>query len=198
MNESLALMVDDLADDPEAQAIGHLAIVTFADEAKTHYPLTHMEKTGVVDVLPRGGWTNYVGAWDHMLRQLGDDIRQLEDSGHRIITPTIFFISDGQPGGQDIKQPTAEWKRYHDKLFTDLGSHKPRIVALGMGGVREDTILAVRSVDPAGPACIAEPGALASDLLKSMMREVLASIRTSAARGEFVFTVPPGMRRIDR
>ena len=197
MNDSLALIMDSLRENFDAMSIGWLGIVTFANDASTAYPLRPIKETRAISPLPQGGWTNYMAVWRHLKATISEDVRSLQQQGHKLMQPVVFFITDGNAGAKDEPQPIAMWKPLHEALCTTTVHERPRIVALGMGDVNRDTVLAIRSLDPPGPACIADPGEPASALLNSIIHMIIHSIKNSAGNGTFEFEVPAGMTRLD-
>jgi uncharacterized protein YegL len=197
MNNSLGLMLETLNDNHEAAAIGRIAIITFADTAQTHYPLSRIDAPGTLNPLPRGTWTNYKGVWDHLDRTIKNDIAQLKQNGFRPKQPVVFFITDGNAGSAQQAQAMSVWKPHHDSLTSRQFTERPRIVVLGMGDVNRETVLALRSIDPPGPACLAETGEPASTLLEAIISVIVKSIGLSATSGNFRFNTPRGMTRLD-
>jgi uncharacterized protein YegL len=193
ITESLSLLIDEIYDDDEAQAHSHIGVVTFADVATVHLPLRHVRDNPVIRPLPKGSWTDYVGVWKLLAQVLPEDVARLRTAGFFVRRPTVFFLSDGQPGNSQVLQRTDEWKVHQDRLRSAMRDDAPRIVSIGLGGAVERVVLDVHSTDPHGAACIAERGSFISDLVKPVVRQMTRSIRTSTRKGAFDFQVPPGM-----
>ncbi|GHH57960.1 hypothetical protein GCM10017774_78600 [Lentzea cavernae] len=197
MNDSLGLMLEELAEDIEASAIGRVSVITFADKATTHYPLTPIGKPGRLDPLPRGSWTNFVAAWEHLRDTIRADVGQLVEQNFRPKRPVVFFLTDGNAGHSKHTQTVAEWSVPRDELCTPDHEYRPLVVALGMGSVDQATVRALRSTDPQGAAFLANPGEPASILLKAIIKVIIQSITVSAAQGSFMVPTPVGMTRLD-
>ncbi|WP_154696964.1 vWA domain-containing protein [Lentzea guizhouensis] len=197
MNDSLGLMLEVLAEDIEASDIGRVAVITFADDAATHYPLTPIADPGRLDPLPRGEWTNYVSAWEHLNTTIRADIDQMVAQRCRPKQPVVFFITDGNAGHSKHTQTVAEWSMPRNRLCSPGYGFRPRVVALGIGNVDRATVRALRSVDPPGAAFLANPGEPASILLQAIIKVIIVSITTSTAQGYFTFPTPVGMTRLD-
>jgi uncharacterized protein YegL len=197
MNDSLGLMLEVLAEDIEASDIGRVSVITFADSAATHYPLTPIGDPGRLEPLPRGGWTNYVGVWEHLNTTLRADIDRLLTEGCRPKQPVIFFITDGNAGHRRRTQTVEEWSVPRSELCASGFEFRPRVVALGLGSVDRATVRALRSVDPPGAALLANPGEPASTLLQAIIKVIIVSITVSAATNSFTFSTPVGMIRLD-
>ncbi len=197
MNTSLSLMLETLNDNVEAAAIGRIAVVTFADSAKTHYPLSRIDDPRPLHPLPRGTWTNYLDVWEHLDKTIKQDVTALTAEGFRPKQPVVFFITDGNAVLRGEPQPISAWKPLHDSLCSPGFRERPRIVALGLGDVHLDTVRAIRSIDPPGPACLADPGEPASTLLDAIINVIINSISMTATSGSFRFKVPQGMTRLD-
>jgi len=200
MNQSLSLMLETLADHPLAKKIAHLGILVFAADAETHYELAPFERGGI-GLLPKGTksgtWTNYVAVWKHLNDVVRQDIDRLQEEEYSLKEPVVFFLTDGNAGAVDIKQPIEKWKPYRDTLCDRSYPYRPRVIALGMGNVNRETVLAIRSDDPPGGAYRADPGQPASLLLDGIMRFIITSIKDSTTQGRFNFKTPPGMTRLD-
>jgi len=197
MNASLGLMLDTLNDNHQAAAIGRICIITFAENASTHYPLTRIDDPRTLSPLPRGSWTNFEDVWRHLDRVVKRDVAELKQEGYSPKQPVIFFITDGNPGSDKRTQTLKDWKPFHDSLCSPKFRERPRIVALGMGDVNAETVINIRSSDPAGPACLAKPGEPASTLLEAVIDVVINSIGSTTTSGSFKFKVPSGMSRLD-
>ncbi|HYQ69834.1 vWA domain-containing protein [Actinophytocola sp.] len=197
MNESLGLMLETLADDIEASAIGRVAVITFGDNATTHYPLTQIDKPHRLDPLPKGNWTDYAAVWEHLNDTVRTDVTELQSKQYLPKQPVIFFITDGNAIVQGRPQPIEKWSAARDKLCSPDFAARPRVVALGMGAVDRAVVRALRSVDPPGAAYLANPGEPASTLLDAIIKVIIVSITRSAARNAFTFPTPVGMTRLD-
>ncbi|PNE13243.1 hypothetical protein B1H26_41360 [Amycolatopsis sp. BJA-103] len=198
IGKSLDLMIEELEDHTEAAAICHLSVVTFSGEAQTHHPLRKLKEISRLGPLPKGTWTNYVDVWQHLDTTVRHDIAALKGAGHVLKQPAVFFLTDGMPGSSSSgATPVEDWKPYHDRLCDRQFVERPIIVALGLGSVNNETLRHVRSLDPIGVACVAEPGEPASTLLAAALNQILISIVSSVSEGKFVFEVPVGWRCVD-
>jgi uncharacterized protein YegL len=197
MNDSLAMMTDTLSEHEAADAVCWLEVVTFAEEARTLFPLSAINQPHHMPPLPKGEWTNYVAVWSHLAETIPQNVRDLQGRGYVLDRPVVFFITDGNAGSKNQSQLVSSWKPMHDALCRPSFRERPRIVALGMGSVNRETILALRSTDPQGAACLADPTEPASTLLTAIIGVIVNSIKDSTHRGVFDFKVPQGMIRLD-
>ncbi|GAD85273.1 VWA domain-containing protein [Nocardia asteroides NBRC 15531] len=197
VSDSIAPMLDTLDSHNEAALIGHISIIAFAHEAWTHYPLRSIGDPATCEALPQGSWTNFVGAWEHLNATVRADMDRLTRQNYHLKQPVIFFITDGNAGAKNISQPITTWRPIKDALCDGMYRLRPRVVSLGMGDVNQATVLALRSDDPPGAACLAKAGVPANVLLKSIIDVIIKSISLSTDGGNFVFTVPEGMQRLD-
>jgi uncharacterized protein YegL len=193
MRDGMIDLLYEIDLEPRACAWCHLSVIAFSDEVQVVLPLTAMTTPNVhLGDLPKGGWTDYAAVFKFLSDRVAQDFAMLDNPGTHIKRPTVYFITDGEPQTHGKAQPDADWLPH----LRALHNHKsePIVVALGLGIVKESTLLQIRAAP--GPACVAMPGVSPGDLLSAIVGDIIQSVLNSTSRGEFSFEVPAGMRRL--
>lgn len=196
MSRELASLVDELDQDNEIRDVAHVSVIEFSGTARVATPLTRVSDTPEIGRLSKGTWTNYVDVWKLLSELVQRDCEKLRSARYRIRRPTIFFITDGNPGSVSGDQTKDDWGPYVDKLASSLGPIAPRIIAVGIGSVKSTVLLDLHSKDPHGAAVVAPESGQASQLVQPLISQIRDSIRNSALRGSFFWRTPAGMRNL--
>ncbi|MFC8428074.1 hypothetical protein [Streptomyces sp. NPDC057253] len=199
MNSSFAGMMEAMDKDVSARHIAHLSVIAFHDTATVVTPLCKIADGAPerpIYALPKGSQTNYADAFRKLDTVIRQDTARLTEQRQHVKGPAVFFITDGRPEVAGKRQADEVWLLERDKLTNPDFPYRPRIIALGLGTVDEDTLRKIATDDPAGAACIADPGATPADLLRSIIDIIVFSVTHSSASGSFVFDTPKGMRRV--
>jgi uncharacterized protein YegL len=114
---------------PDVVAHLRLSVLTYADGARVHLPLTAIDPDIVVPRLSPGGEPTLAPALDELLRRIPDDIATLKASGHAINRPLVILIAVGPVSDG------AEWPAARARLV-DRDTHPswPNIVAFALAG----------------------------------------------------------------
>ncbi len=128
VNQGISTLVNDLQGDSRSNEIGHLALVSFADDCRQDVPLTEIQAftPSTVPELKAGGRTAFGAA----LRKVADCIKaevRLTDKAKEVIgdfAPLLFILTDGEP--------TDDWRGGWQEL-RGLGRRYPYIVAVACG-----------------------------------------------------------------
>lgn len=197
MNTSLQEIYTNLCKDEQASVLAHLCVVEFAGTAKTTRPLLALDN-GKVPPFSKGTWTNYVDVWKLLSNQIPADLEQLRNAGHKARRSTIFMITDGNPGADQIMQREQDWKPYIDALYSkvDDKNRKPRIVAVGLGACNESVLYGLHSRKPHGVAVTANRVDQVGVLVQAVIKQIKNSIINSTQSGSFVWRTPHGMRSL--
>lgn len=193
MNIELSGLIDALEEEPEASQVAHIAVVDFSAEAKSVLKLSVVSSTPSIGKLSQGTWTNYVGVWKYLSSLIPSDFAQLRAVDCAPGRPTIFFITDGNPGAQNVRQVATDWQPHVEALRRSLGALAPRVIAIGLGDVQRQTLLELHSTEPHGAAVIAERSGEASKLVNPLVEQIKNSVRDSTTSGQFTWTPPAGM-----
>jgi uncharacterized protein YegL len=193
MRDSLADLIYEINFSPAARDICHLAVIAFSDDVKTVLPLTPLRNENLtIPVLPQGRETNYAKAFKVLAQAVQNDYSKLSKTCS-VKRPTVYFVTDGEAQIGGKLQPETVWMPELQRLHQL--TCRPLVVALGLGKAREGALRAIRSAP--GPACVAELDAVPGQLLKAIVNSIIFSVVNSAGSDEFVFDLPPGMRRVD-
>lgn len=194
--EGLSALLDGIHDDVEALQNSWFEVITFAGDAQRHLDLVKAEDLPEVAPLEAGHWTNYTAAWEMIGARTLTGYRKLVNEGYKVARPVIFFITDGNPGGQNIKQTEADWAHHITRMNEALGDKAPRIIALGVGHVNRTILLSLHSKRPHGAAAVAKPGHSTTSLMTAALEQIKNTVRDSAVRGRFVWESPEGMENL--
>jgi uncharacterized protein YegL len=184
---------------PLVAAQAHMAIVTFADTARTALEFCQIADPSVRvgQLRPGGGGTSFRAAFDETYRVLREglpDLAKGPDGGKRQVKrPTIYFISDGQPNiDADLwRQSLAQF---------DAHKWRPNRFAFGFGDADRSVIHEIADKDC---GYFADDGKTPMRVIEQILGIVLRSMVTisQAANGGRTGTPPPdpgdGMVKID-
>lgn len=201
MHQAIYKVVKQLNKDVEIRQQVHLAVVEFADSAKTVLKLTRADRDDFhISHFSRGCFTDFAAVWAHLARMIPEDQRKLASTGFKSERPTIFFITDGYPDiGRNREQSVNDWKQYVHAMHRAIVDARryPRIIAIGLGGMsNEDVLLELHSKNPHGAAAIANDINKVSVIVEAVVEQIQHSIRDSASRGKFTWKVPEGMKNL--
>lgn len=195
--DGLNTLLTTLEEETEALQNTWYEVIAFAGNANVHLPLSKAEEMPEVAPLKPGTWTNYAAAWELVSARTVEGYRRLVSDGYDVARPVIFFITDGNPGGENIEQTEADWAHYITDMNKALGDNKaPRIITLGVGRVNREILLLLHSKRPHGAAAVALPGYSTTSLMKSVLLQIQNSIVNSAGRGRFFWECPEGMENL--
>lgn len=196
MNMELSGLAEQLQEEEEARDIAYIATVEFSGNAHSVSKLTVVSAPPIIPTLSKGGWTNYVGAWEYLANLVPNDVEELRQQDRHVERPTIFFITDGNPGSSTKSQIAADWLIPYDKLAHSLAPIEPRVVSIGIGDVNRQTLLELHSKNPHGAAVIANEAGQSSKLIHPVIEQIKNSVRNSASSGAFTWSAPAGMTNL--
>ncbi len=123
LRAALQEFVTDMRRSPFASDLGHLAVVTFSDDARVALPLTEVsEIEGIPDLDARGG-TAFTPVFNLTAGLITEDVVRLRKTG-RVYRPSVIVLSDGVP-----IDPESSWRR----ALHGLKSTRANVIAFGMG-----------------------------------------------------------------
>jgi uncharacterized protein YegL len=199
MNASFPGMMAAIDEDVSARHIAHVSVIAFHNTTRVVTPLCKVANgapEAPIYALPKGQETDYASAFRELANVIRNDTARLTRSGLHVKGPAVFFLTDGEPQVKGKTQADEVWLAERAKLTDAQFPYRPRIIALGLGHVRERTLRLIATDQPPGAACIAEKDATPADLLRSIIDIIIFSVTQSAAAGSFVFETPRGMRRV--
>jgi uncharacterized protein YegL len=171
-----------------------LSIMTFASTVKPLLQLSSLQVPLHCDELPPPlGQTDLAAALDAVTRQIGEDQDRLSRT-HTVEDwrrPVVFVLTDGDAYVGQAAQPKEVWLAARERF---LSKWNGRIVALGFGAASDRTIWELATVAGSRLAFIADGTVNTDALLGGIEEAIRTSITDSAAKGEFAFPAPTGMR----
>ncbi|WP_157065817.1 vWA domain-containing protein [Actinomyces sp. oral taxon 414] len=168
-------VVSELSDNEDVRQQVHLSVVEFADRAETILKLTRLDQEGpLVPNFSKGGRSDFAAVWKHLARLIPEDQKELASTGFKSRRPTIFFITDGKPdlGEENRKQTTNDWKQYVYAMRRAIGDERlyPRIIAIGLGGMSNESVLwELHSKSPHGAAVIVNDASIIRQIIEQII-----------------------------
>lgn len=128
LNRAIAEMIEIFADEQDARAEIHAAVVTFgADGAKLHQPLQPASQIQWTDMEAKG--STPMGAAFELATCLLEDKTIIPSRSYH---PNLVLISDGQPT-DERGRPSDDWKEPLQRLLNSERASKALRFAMGIG-----------------------------------------------------------------
>lgn len=137
LNSAVAEMQAAFAEEDDAQAEIHMAVVTFGGAAALHQPLTPAAQVQWTP-MQANGMTPMGGALD-IVTDLIEDHERVPSRAYR---PTVILVSDGLPND--------EWQRPLERFHQSERAAKAQRFALGIGADADHDMLRAFLGDPEG------------------------------------------------
>lgn len=99
LSRTIDALVCDIQNDPVANDLAMLSIITFNHQARTIVPLSSLSKI-VPPQFSADGGTNYSAAFTEYHAAFERDRAQLKNEGAKVYRPCVFFLTDGEPGDE--------------------------------------------------------------------------------------------------
>lgn len=109
MSRELSSLNDELDQDNETRDVAHVSVIEFSGTATVVTPLARVSEHPEIPRLGKGTWTNYVAVWQLLSELIKEDSEKLRAAGYLPWRPTIFFITDGNPGSNSDHQTKKDW-----------------------------------------------------------------------------------------
>lgn len=112
--DALMSGADDLfkfiRNDVQVQDQARVCVIAFAGEPTVMMEMQDISAGYVLREWPEGGWTNYAGVLTLLDQLIERHIVELESKYDKVSRPTVFFITDGEPGNRtEGTQPYSTW-----------------------------------------------------------------------------------------
>ncbi|MFJ8432580.1 VWA domain-containing protein [Kitasatospora sp. NPDC094019] len=193
LNTGLSSLHRALLGEPMAAAKVRFSVLGFSNDVQVRMRLADLRQENELPVLSSyGGGTSYRAAFQELLTRIPQDIAELKRDGYTVYRPTVFFLSDGQPSGNE------DWNGVHRQL-TDRAATTgaPNIAAFGIGEADAATILSVAT--DRNYAFVAIPGADIGAAITKFCSALTTSIVSSglalaSGQAELVVDRPEGFR----
>jgi uncharacterized protein YegL len=138
LNTGLASLHNALLAEPMAAAKVRFTILGFSDTVEVRMRLADLRRRERLPELFTRHRTSYRAVFADLLERIPDDVYTLKGTGYAVYRPAVFFLSDGQPSGDE------PWRDLHGQLTDRVANRMaPNIIACGIGRARAETILAV-------------------------------------------------------
>lgn len=173
INDSIPELHGEIGSNPVVADKTRFCLIGFSDQAHVLLPLSDLGKVASVPALSSHGGTSYGAAFDLLYTTIEQDVAALKQDGHQVYRPTVFFLSDGQPGDN--------WASSYQRLTDSSWRLHPNILAFGFGTVDKATIQKVATIR----AFIADgslgPAPALREFAQSLIRSIVNSGTQSAA-----------------
>ena len=169
INDTIPELWAEFINDPIKNDIARVGIIVFSDTASVVQPLIQPSNADEIPGVAAQGSTSYAAAFRCLLDTIRTDIPNLKAQG-RVLRPTVFFITDGEPDNED-------WRTPFNELMAD--PYHPNMFAFGIEGADRDTIKELGT----GGAFIAVDNVTASKALASVFKSIGRTVVASARAG---------------
>ena len=166
LNQSVREMISTFADEVEQRAEIHVCVITFGGSAGVHIPLQPAADATWQD-MPAGGMTPMGGAMQ-LAADLIDDREAIPARAYR---PTVVLVSDGQPND--------DWRRPMERMIREGRAAKADRIALAVGGVADEGMLAEFLADPEKEVHHAEDARRIKEFFRFVTMSVTARSRSA-------------------
>jgi uncharacterized protein YegL len=187
LNAGLSSLHDSLQRESFAAAKVRLSVVGFSESAFTYLEPADLRVLQGMPELTAQTMTSFVAAFDQLQYRIRVDVPNLKADGYTVHRPAVFFLTDGQPNGNE------DWRAARANLLAEPAA--PNILAFGIGDADAAVIgevatkpqfafVAARGVDT---------GAAISEFLTSLTQSVINSGQALAGgSAELQFEKPEG------
>lgn len=180
LNQGVADLHQEIMQDPVADDLVMLSVISFDDTARTVVPL---DFPTAINLKPMkcGGLTNYTSAFREFHQAFEADRQRLKGEGKKVFRPCVFFLSDGEPTVNDYQQVFKQLLGY-DPVTRQGNKAYPYVTAFGFRDATAATMEAIAYPDfgeKKGRYFLAKQGASVSQLLKAMTGVIATSVLSS-------------------
>jgi hypothetical protein len=107
----------------------------------------------------------------------------------------VYFLSDGAPYQNNAVQPELAWLTAQQDFVEETNA---RIVSLGIGKANEQVLCRLATAAKGSRlAFLDDHTQNPTQLMQSILKAILGSVRASMQVGELVFDLPGGMRQLN-
>lgn len=149
-----------------------VSLITFDSAARTIIPMSHCDDITVPTLVASGG-TSYASAFREVSSVIARDVAQLKADEHRVLRPSVFVLTDDDPGDSQSERDAA-WAELTDKSRREF----PNVTMFGIGD-HIDTENLSRYVHHKGQAFRTRTGADARNALESIIHLLVMSVVAS-------------------
>jgi uncharacterized protein YegL len=188
INRALPGLLDEISTNLIVADKTRFCLITFASEAEVALPLCDLSEVDAMPVLHPSGLTSYAKAFSLLRRTIDDDVMRLRGEGITVFRPTVFFMTDGNPNGED-------WVEPHRRLTSPDNAYRPNIMAFGVGNVAVE-ILGQVATSKAYLA-IDDPGTALTEFANTLTKSIVRSGEAADGHVRVPVEPGPGFREVD-
>jgi uncharacterized protein YegL len=167
INQSLPELHQEIGSNPVVADKTRFCLMSFSDQTEILLPLSDLSQITSMPALKPNGGTLYGQAFDRLRNTINSDVNQLKNEGHQVYRPTVFFLSDGQPGDN--------WQSSYQMLIDQSWRPRPNILAFGFGQADATVIRQIATAK----AFISDNSLSPADALKEFAKSLIRSIVNS-------------------
>lgn len=188
INTALPGLLDEISTNLIVADKTRFCLITFASDAEVALPLCDLSEVQAMPVLRPTGLTSYHKVFRLLRTTIAADVERLKRSGAAVYRPTVFFMTDGNPNGDD-------WVGPYRELVTDTFPYRPNIMAFGVGQV-STRILGQIATSKAFLA-LDDPGTALTQFASTLTKSIVKSGMTADGRVQVPVEPGPGFREVD-
>jgi uncharacterized protein YegL len=188
INAALPGLLDEISSNLIVADKTRFCLITFASEAEVALPLCDLSEVDAMPVLHPSGLTSYARAFDLLRRTIAADVEQLKAEGIAVYRPTVFFMTDGNPNGDD-------WLDDHRALTAASNPYRPNVMAFGVGDV--STAILGQVATSKAYLAIDDPASALTEFATTLTRSIVRSGEAADGRVRVPVEPGPGFREVD-
>ncbi|RKS68906.1 uncharacterized protein YegL [Actinomadura pelletieri DSM 43383] len=193
INDSLPKLHEEIGSNPVVADKTRFCLISFSQQAQVLLPLSDLSEVTAIPKLTADGGTSYSSAFDLLRATIESDIDQLKSTGHQVLRPAVFFLTDGQPND------SADWGVAYQRVIDPAWGPRPNILAFGFGDVDGQTLQRIATVRAFISDESMEPHQALKEFAKSLIRSIVRSGTSGASGGGMSLAMPdqvPGFTTI--
>jgi uncharacterized protein YegL len=188
LNTALPGLLDEISTNLIVADKTRFCLLTFATQAQVALPLCDLSEIEAMPPLQASGLTSYANAFRLLHTTIVEDVARLKKEGVAVFRPTVFFMTDGNPNGDDWTVPYRRLTAADNKL-------RPNIMAFGIGTV-SGTVLGQVATERAYLA-IDDPGTALQEFANTLTKSIVKSGVAPDGRLQIPVEPGPGFREVD-
>jgi uncharacterized protein YegL len=189
INNALPELHQEIGSNPALCDRARFGLIAFSDDAHVLLELCDLSDLREMPGLSADGMTNYGAALRLARTTIEQDVRALKASGHKVVRPVVFFLTDGVP--------SDDWVAAREELVSPGNPTRPHIVAFGIGNADPDVVARVATfrafIQAEGGVT---PAKALREFVATLTRSIMLSVRLDSGPRELV--VPPEIDGFDR
>ncbi len=184
LNQGLRELHRAVGTDPVVAHSTRFCLIGFSSEATVLLPLSRLSEITEITGLSAKGSTNFADVFALLRTTITADVAALKAEAHRVLRPTVFFLSDGQPADP------ATWPAAHARLTDPTWSARPNVIAFGLGDADAATTRRIGTFRAFMSSSGVSPAAALHEFARALTRSVVQSSTWPGPDAEVVLRVP--------